>query len=121
VTEHPEVLAQTLLFMLERVEKGVSEVSLVNRTSVGLDVVPQVVIRHLEDPRKELEQTTVYRSGEVVGESGDLVHERVDARWDSLEGFELIVVKIELTDTIRLSLDSLGVSEGPSRRLTLQP
>jgi hypothetical protein len=105
--------------MLERMEQGVSEIALVHWPRMTFDVVPKVLVGHLEHPRQKSQQSSVDRSGEIFGERSDFVHVRVDASRHLVQVLELFVVKIELRDAIGFSFDRLKVSVSSRRpRLT---
>lgn len=107
--KHPQSRAHARLLRLERVEQGVSKVSLVDWSSMALDIVVQVVVVHLENPREQREEPSVDCSCEVCREFGDLVHEWVDAGGHLVEGLELVIVEVELGDTVRFAL--LGLQD----------
>jgi hypothetical protein len=104
--------------VLERVEEGVPEVSLVDGSSMAFDLFPEVFVRQLERAGEERQETPVDRSGEIVAERGDLIHERLGASGDLVRVLELLVVEVELADPVVLAL--LGLTRSQSRPPTFQ-
>jgi hypothetical protein len=107
MSKHLQALTHSFFLMLEWVEKSVSQVALVDGSRVALDVVPEVFVWHLQDPREQSKESAVDGTSKVLGESGDLVHERMDAGRDLVDVLVLFVVEIELRYTIRFAFDRL--------------
>lgn len=105
--KHLEALTHPLFLMLKRVEKGVSQIALVDGSRVALNVVPEIFVGHFQHPRKQSKQSAVDRSSKILRESCDFVHVRVNARRDFVDILVLFVVEIELRDTIRFAFDRL--------------
>jgi hypothetical protein len=63
---HPQPFRLFLCGLLHRTEQGVSEVSFAGGASVGLDVVPEVVIWQFEDTGEEGQEATVDRLGQIL-------------------------------------------------------
>lgn len=63
---HPQPFRLFLRGLLDRTEEGVSEVSFAGGASVGLDVVPEVIIWQFKDAGEERQEATVDRLGQVL-------------------------------------------------------
>lgn len=87
-----------------------TEVTLACGSAMRLNIVPQVVIGQLKNAREECEDSPIDRLGQVVAESLDLVHERVQALGNAVDVGPFPGVPVELLDTIGLSSVSLGTS-----------
>jgi hypothetical protein len=96
-----------------------SEIALAGWATMRLDILPEVVIRQLENARKECEQTTVDRLCEVIGKGFDLVHEGVQAGGHAVDVLPVGSIPVELLDTINWSTVALCEIKGqnkPTRR-----
>lgn len=107
MAKHLQTFSHTLLLVFKGVEESVSKVSLIDRTRVTLDVVPQVFIWHLQYPRQQSEETSVHRASQELGESRDLIHIRMDTSRNPVDLLVLAIVEVELAYTVRLAFDSL--------------
>lgn len=102
VSMHAQTLGSLLGSLLHGSEKSVAEVSLTGRAAVGLDILPEVIVRELEDAGEEGEETTVDGPREVVGKGFDLVHEGVEALGNpAVDVLPVGLVPVELLDAIR--------------------
>lgn len=63
---HTETLRSFLGGFFDWSEESMAEVAFAGGGTVGLDVVPEVVIVEFEDSGEESEKTTVNRSGEIL-------------------------------------------------------
>lgn len=63
---HPQPFRLFLRGLLDRTEEGVSEVPLAGGASVGLDVVPEVIIWQFKDAGEERQEATVDGLGQVL-------------------------------------------------------
>lgn len=63
---HPQPFRLFLCGLLHRTEQGVSEVSFAGGASVGLDVVPEVIIWQFKDAGEERQEATVDGLGQVL-------------------------------------------------------
>lgn len=86
-----------------------AEVAFASRASVGLYVVPDIVIRKLQDTGKEGQESAVNGFREIVGERLDLVHERVQTFGNSADIFPVWFIPVELLNAICGSTVSLDI------------
>lgn len=63
---HTETLRSFLGGFFDWSEESMAEVAFTGGGTVGLDVVPEIVIVEFEDSGEESEKTTVNRSGEIL-------------------------------------------------------
>lgn len=63
---HTETLRSFLGGFFDWSEESMAEVAFAGGGTVGLDVVPEIVIVEFEDSGEESEKTTVNRSGEIL-------------------------------------------------------
>lgn len=108
VAEHAQALAHPRILRLEGVKEGVAEVTLVDGTRVALDIVPEVVIGHLEHHGEKPQESPVHGPSKVLGKRSDFIHERVDTCRDFVQGLELLVVEVELANAVGFPLDRLS-------------
>lgn len=75
---HPQPFRLFLRGLLHRTEEGVSEVSFAGGASVGLDVVPEIVVRQFEDAGEERQEATVDGLGQVLRRKNRIETESAD-------------------------------------------
>lgn len=66
MTVHTETLRSFLGGFFDWSEESMAEVAFAGGGTMGLDVVPEIVIVEFEDSGEESEKTTVDRSGEIL-------------------------------------------------------
>lgn len=121
VAMHTQTLGLFNGLLLDWTEQGVSEVALTARAAVTLNVLPEVVVRKLEDTREEAEQAAIDRPRQVVGKGCDFVHEGVKAGRHILEVVPFPRVPVELFDAIGLATLALPSGEGTTFTTNLKP
>lgn len=77
-----------------------AEIALTGRAAMRLDIVPEVVIRQLQDAGEEFQDSPVDGLCQVVAEFLDLVHEWVQALGDTVDVLPFARVPVELLDAI---------------------
>jgi hypothetical protein len=137
---HTHALGQFRSLLLDGSKQCVSEVSLAGWASLGLHVVPQVVVLQLEHAGEKGQESTVDRVGQILyistgqsmlgrgmthlAERSDLVHEGQDALWEPLVVCPFTGVPVELLDTVGDTLVLLRIVSSMSQsrtKLTLKP
>jgi hypothetical protein len=66
VAVHPETFGQRLGFLCKWLEQSMAEVAFTRWSSLRLSIVPQVIVRKLQNTRQQGEQAAVDRVGHVL-------------------------------------------------------
>jgi hypothetical protein len=100
VAVHSKTLGCLLGLLLDGTEECMAEVAFTRWATVGLHVVPEVVIGQLKDAGEKNEETTVDRFSQIVGKFFDLVHEGVETCRHAVDILPVSLVPVELLDTV---------------------
>lgn len=77
-----------------------TEIAFTCRAAMGLNIVPQIIIRQLKDTRKELQKSSVDRPGEIFAKRLDLVQKRVKTFRGAVYVFPITLIPVELLNAI---------------------
>jgi hypothetical protein len=100
VAVHAETLGCCLGGLLDWPEEGVAEIALAGGTAVRLDVIPEVVVRELENAREEGEKAAIHGASQVGAEGFDFVYERAQAVGCTVDIFPVILVPVKLLNAV---------------------
>lgn len=117
VAVHTQALGCLLGLLLDGAEKRMAEVALASWATVGLNVIPEIVIGQLEDSGEESQEAAVDGLGQVVGELFDLVHEGVKTFGHTVDVAPVGLVPVELFDTVFRSAFALITKRESKYRL----